>query len=73
MKILAVRNKIVQSETYDEEFTKEIFFTIVEERKRKEEIEELRRKEQVEEQRRKEELEAQQKREQMEFELRKLE
>ncbi|KFM68825.1 hypothetical protein X975_06062, partial [Stegodyphus mimosarum] len=82
MKILAIRNKIVQSETYDEEFTKEIFFTIVEERKRKEEIEELRRKEQVEEQRRKEEieekrrkeeLEAQQKREQMEFELRKLE
>ena len=64
MKIMAIKNKITQSDTYDEEFTKEIFLSVVEERKRKEELEEKLRKE---------ELEAQQKREEREYELKKLE
>ena len=63
MKIMAIKNKITQSDTYDEEFTKEIFLSVVEERKRKEEMEEKMRKEELEEKLRKEESEAQWKRE----------
>ena len=44
MKIMAIKNKITQRDTYNEEFVTETFLLIVEERKRKEEIEEKWRK-----------------------------
>ncbi|GFX21382.1 hypothetical protein TNCV_2253291 [Trichonephila clavipes] len=73
LKVMELRRAIVNSKNFDEEFCREFLNTIIEERKRKEEIElsEKKRKEEIElaEKKRKEEIELAEKKRKEEIEL----
>ncbi|GFW97136.1 hypothetical protein TNCV_631411 [Trichonephila clavipes] len=73
LKVVELREAILNSKNFDEEFCREFLNTIIEERKRKEEIEldERKRKEEIEldERKRKEEIELDERKRKEEIEL----
>ncbi|KFM71123.1 hypothetical protein X975_02398, partial [Stegodyphus mimosarum] len=71
LKIVDLKQKIIESRDYDEVFVKEVLNTIIEERKEKEEREERKRQEEVEECRRHEEVEERKRQEEVEERRRK--